>query len=95
MYLHTLRLWNWRKFSESQNGECGLEIEFNNGLNVIVGENDSGKTAIIDAIKTVLSTNNQDVNWVREEDFYEGSTSCLMQNKSIEYCNQNVRRLQT
>lgn len=75
MYLHSLRLWNWRKFSEGQNGECGVEIEFNNGLNVLVGENDSGKTAIIDAIKTVLSTNNQDVSWVTEQDFYEGSTS--------------------
>ncbi|WP_394234174.1 ATP-dependent endonuclease [Niallia oryzisoli] len=75
MYLHSMKLWNWRKFAEDQNGECGIEIEFNNGLNVIVGENDSGKTAIIDAIKTVLSTNNQDVNWVTEQDFYEGSTN--------------------
>jgi putative ATP-dependent endonuclease of the OLD family len=86
MYLHSLRLWNWRKFPEGQNGECGVEIEFNNGLNVIVGENDSGKTAIIDAIKTVLSTNNQDVNWITEQDFYEGSTNmkieCIFRNLS-------------
>ncbi|MFL8937439.1 ATP-dependent nuclease [Rossellomorea oryzaecorticis] len=75
MYLHSLKLWNWRQFSQEDNGECGVEIEFNSGLNVIVGENDSGKTAIIDAIKTVLSTNNQDVNWVTEQDFYENSTS--------------------
>ncbi|WP_416729337.1 ATP-dependent nuclease [Fictibacillus sp. JL2B1089] len=75
MYIHSLKLWNWRKFAERENGECGIEIEFNNGLNVIVGENDSGKTAIIDAIKTVLSTNNQDVNWITEQDFYEDSTS--------------------
>lgn len=86
MYLHSLKLWNWRKFSEGQNGECGVEIEFNKGLNVIVGENDSGKTAIIDAIKTVLSTNNQDVSWVTEQDFYVGSTSlkieCIFRNLS-------------
>lgn len=86
MYLHSLKLWNWRKFAQGQNGECGVEIEFNNGLNVIVGENDSGKTAIIDAIKTVLSTNNQDVNWVTELDFYEASTNmkieCIFRNLS-------------
>ncbi|WP_416148936.1 ATP-dependent nuclease [Salipaludibacillus sp. HK11] len=75
MYLDSLRLWNWRKFAEGQNGECGVEIQFNDALNVLVGENDSGKTAIIDAIKTVLSTNNQDLNWVTEDDFYEDSKS--------------------
>ncbi|MGF9957716.1 ATP-dependent nuclease [Bacillus mycoides] len=75
MYLHSLKLWNWRRFSQGYNEEPGIEIEFNNGLNVLVGENDSGKTAIIDAIKTVLGTNSQDVNWVTEQDFYEGSTS--------------------
>lgn len=86
MYLHSLRLWNWRKFSESENGEAGIEVEFNEGLNVLVGENDSGKTAIIDAIKTVLGTNSQDLNWVTEQDFYEGSTSlkieCVFQKLS-------------
>ncbi|MCY8377811.1 DNA replication and repair protein RecF [Bacillus licheniformis] len=86
MYIHSLRLWNWRKFSEGQNGECGVEVEFNKGLNIIVGENDSGKTAIIDAIKTVLSTNNQDVSWVTEQDFYVDSKSlkieCIFRNLS-------------
>lgn len=86
MYLHSLKLWNWRKFAANQNGDCGVEIEFNNGLNVIFGENDSGKTAIIDAIKTVLSTNNQEVNWLTEQDFYEGSTNmkieCIFRNLS-------------
>ncbi|MGM0939819.1 MAG: ATP-dependent nuclease [Bacillota bacterium] len=86
MYLQTLRLWNWRKFSESDNGEAGIEVEFNDGLNVLVGENDSGKTAIIDAIKTILGTNSQDFNWVTEQDFYEGSTSlkieCVFRNLS-------------
>lgn len=86
MYLQSLKLWNWRKFSESDNGEAGIEVEFNDGLNVLVGENDSGKTAIIDAIKTVLGTNSQDINWVTEQDFYEGSTSlkieCVFQKLS-------------
>ncbi|WP_391203243.1 ATP-dependent nuclease [Psychrobacillus sp. L4] len=88
MYLHSLRLWNWRKFGEGENGKCGIEMEFNNGLNVIVGENDAGKTAIIDAIKTVLSTNNQDTNWITEQDFHDGSNKikieCTFRNFSQE-----------
>lgn len=83
MYLQSLKLWNWRRFSESNGGEAGIEVEFNDGLNVLVGENDSGKTAIIDALKTVLGTNSQDYNWITEKDFYEESKSlkieCLFQ----------------
>jgi len=75
VYLHSLRLWNWRKFNSKENEECGVEVEFNSGLNILVGENDAGKTAIIDAIKAVLNTNNQDTNWITEQDFYVGSKS--------------------
>ncbi|MCY9004626.1 ATP-dependent nuclease [Peribacillus frigoritolerans] len=75
MYLHSLKLWNWRKFSECNDSGPGIEIEFQEGLNILVGENDSGKTAIIDAIKIVLGTNSHDLNWVTEQDFYEGSNS--------------------
>ncbi len=88
MYLHSLRLWNWRKFGVELDGKYGFEIEFNNGLNIIVGENDAGKTAIIDAIKTVLSTNNQDTNWVTEQDFHQESTKlkieCIFRSLSDE-----------
>lgn len=73
MYLHSLKLWNWRKFSEKDDKTAGIEVEFKQGLNILVGENDSGKTAIIDAIKMVLGTNSNDMNWITEQDFYEGS----------------------
>ena len=45
MYLQELRISNFRCFSEPQT------IEFSKGINVLVGENDSGKSAIIDAIR--------------------------------------------
>ncbi|MCY7433760.1 AAA family ATPase [Bacillus pumilus] len=87
MYLSSLKLWNWRKFSESTNGEAGIDIEFNDRLNILVGENDAGKTAIIDAIKTALGTNSNDVNWITEQDFYEGKTKlkieCIFQALSV------------
>ncbi len=48
-----------------------LELEFQKGLNVLIGENDSGKSAIIDAIKLVLNTHSYE--WVRvtENDFFQ------------------------
>ncbi|WP_217592119.1 ATP-dependent endonuclease [Cohnella sp. GbtcB17] len=70
MYLDTLNITNWRKFGERANEQPGLSITFNANLNVIVGENDSGKTAIIDAIKLGLNTNSQDSLWIRETDFF-------------------------
>jgi putative ATP-dependent endonuclease of the OLD family len=75
MYLHSLKLWNWRKYGEKENSQPGLEVEFNKGLNVLVGENDSGKTAIIDAIKLILGTNSNDLNWITEEDFFNGANT--------------------
>ncbi|BFT69510.1 ATP-dependent nuclease [Paenibacillus sp. P36] len=75
MYLNEVSIWNWRKFGERENGQPGVKISFNANLNVIVGENDSGKTAIIDAIKLGLNTNSQDSSWIRETDFHDSSKS--------------------
>ena len=52
MYLAELKIWNFRKFGqvETKDGILpGLHLEFNQDVNLLVGENDSGKTAIIDA----------------------------------------------
>lgn len=54
MFLSKVELSNWRRFSKKSDEEPGLTVEFSKGLNVLVGENDSGKTAIIDAIKVSL-----------------------------------------
>jgi len=71
MYLERIRIWNWRKYGINADLTPSIEIEFNKHLNVLVGENDSGKTAIIDAIKAGLGTNSQDVNWISESDFFD------------------------
>lgn len=64
MYLKAITLTNFRCFSETQT------IYLQKGLNVLVGENDSGKSAIMDAIRIVLGTTDQ--NWYHVElaDFY-------------------------
>lgn len=70
MYLSELKLWNFRKFGggdiltdKNEIRKPDLEVQFQNGLNVLIGENDSGKTAIIDAIKLVLKTHSTE--WIR------------------------------
>jgi len=73
MFLSKVELSNWRRFSKKSDEEPGLTVEFSKGLNVLVGENDSGKTAIIDAIKVSLGTNSSDSIWITEEDFSIGS----------------------
>ncbi|EPN4990527.1 AAA family ATPase [Vibrio vulnificus] len=63
MYLHCLKLENFRRYEQ-------LEVKFNAGLNLLVGENDSGKTAIVDAIKYVLNTQSYEYLRPCVEDFY-------------------------
>ncbi|MEP6361041.1 MAG: AAA family ATPase, partial [Balneola sp.] len=73
MYLSNIKLWNFRKFgSQDFNLDSpNLDLDFQPGLNVLIGENDSGKTAIVDAIKLVLKTHSYE--WIRYEfnDFFE------------------------
>lgn len=74
MYLSNIKLWNFRKFGsegEVNPGDPNLNLNFTKGLNVIIGENDSGKTAIVDAIKLVLKTHSQDYIKVEDRDFYK------------------------
>jgi putative ATP-dependent endonuclease of OLD family len=80
MYLSELKLWNFRKFGSSdiitdknEIRKPDLEVQFQNGLNVLIGENDSGKTTIIDAIKLVLKTHSTEWIRVNFEDFYEAN----------------------
>ena len=70
MFLSELKIWNFRKFGIGENGNSGLHLKFNPGLNLLVGENDSGKTTIIDAIKMVLFTQSYDYYRFEDEDFF-------------------------
>ena len=48
MYIKQLRVSGFKKFSH-------LEVDFSTGINVIVGDNDSGKSTILEAIVAVLN----------------------------------------
>ncbi len=69
MYIESLTLENFRCFSTK------TTIQFQKGLNVLVGENDSGKSSILDAIRIALGT--IDLSWYRVEtsDFSNEDTS--------------------
>lgn len=71
MYLSTLKLWNFRKYNEGPDGKPGLEIHFHNGVNILVGENDSGKTAVVDAIRYALKTQSGEFIQYDDKDFYQ------------------------
>ena len=66
----SVRIYNFRRF-KSTNDSPGLQITFHKGLNALVGENDSGKTAIIDALKLVLLTQSNEYIRPVDEDFYK------------------------
>ena len=71
MYLSTLKLWNFRKYCAGTNDAPGLVVNFREGVNVLIGENDSGKTAIVDAIRYVLRTQSGEFIQFDEKDFYQ------------------------
>ena len=76
MYLSELRLWNFRKYTNGDGvidvTKPHLTVPFTKGLNVLIGENDSGKTAIIDAIKLVTKTHSMEWIHLAETDFSSG-----------------------
>ena len=67
MHLVEIRIENFRLFGS---GDSALVLPFQAGLNVLVGENNSGKTAIADAIRFALGTTSQDYQRVTDEDFH-------------------------
>ena len=67
MYLSQLTVHNFRQFGD---GDAALDISFNSGVTALVGRNDSGKSAVIDAIRYALLTRDQEFVRVQPEDFH-------------------------
>lgn len=68
MFLSELRIENFRIFGE---GEQALVLPLQTGLTALVGENDAGKTAVIDALRLALGTRDQELFRVEETDFHQ------------------------
>ena len=69
MYLKRIRARNFRAFGD---GTTAPELNWglNPGLNILVGENDAGKTGIVDAIRQVLLTTSYESVRLYEQDFH-------------------------
>ena len=50
MYLERIKVRNFRCFNDN-----GIVANFRKGVNVIVGENNTGKSALIDALRIAFS----------------------------------------
>lgn len=74
MYLKRIRARNFRSFGDGTPAP-ELNWELNPGLNILVGENDAGKTGVVEAIRQVLLTTSYENVRLYEQDFHiHGST---------------------
>lgn len=71
MHLSQLTIRNFRQFGA---GDAELSIDLQPGVTALVGRNDSGKSALIDAIRYALLTRDQEFIRVQPEDFHIDAT---------------------
>ncbi len=74
MFVSEIHIRNFRLFED-------FKLALNPGLNLIVGENNSGKTGLIDAIRYTLTANSGDIVRVHDKDFRRGQNSFSIQVK--------------
>ena len=67
MYIAELRIENFRVFGD---GDASLILPLGPGLTALVGENESGKTAVIDALRLALGTADQEWFKLEDSDFH-------------------------
>lgn len=67
MYISSIKIENFRLFGA---GADAFQLSLKPGLTALVGENDSGKTAVIDALRFVLGTRDQETIRLELTDFH-------------------------
>lgn len=67
MYISQIRIENFRLFGA---GGDAFELSLKSGLTALVGENDAGKTAIVDALRFILGTRDQESLRLELTDFH-------------------------
>lgn len=69
MYVHRVSAVNFRVFGD-RSSSSHLDLMLHEGLNVLVGENDAGKTSIVDVMRYVLLTTSNDFLRIEDDDFH-------------------------
>ena len=67
MYISKIEIENFRCFGE---GEKRFVLPLSPGLTALLGENDAGKTAVIDALRFIFGTRDQEYYRVKDSDFH-------------------------
>lgn len=70
MHIAEIKIENFRLFGSA---DSAFLLPLNPGLTALVGENDAGKTAVVDALRLVLGTRDQDVLRVDPVDFHQAA----------------------
>lgn len=77
MHLKQIRAQNFRAFGDGKTAPQ-LDWTLSPGLNILIGENDAGKTAVVDAIRHILWTTSYEFVRLFEQDFHiQGHTRAL------------------
>ncbi|WP_282262345.1 AAA family ATPase [Stenotrophomonas sp. PS02301] len=74
MHLHSINAVNFRIFGDGKTAPK-LDWTLSPTLNILVGENDAGKSAIVDAIRHVLWTTSFEATRLQEQDFHVSGAS--------------------
>ena len=69
MHLQKVRAQNFRAFGDGKTAPQ-LDWTLSPGLNILIGENDAGKTAVVDAIRHILWTTSYEFVRLFEHDFH-------------------------
>ena len=80
MYIAEIHIENFRSFGA---GEHAFKLTLQPGLTALVGENDAGKTTVIDALRYVLGTRDQEQLRVDETDFHRSASGSIADQMSI------------
>ncbi len=78
MFLQNLKIKGFKNFSDE------FEIHFNKGLNILIGENAVGKSAIIDSIRHLLVEDEFGRTGIKEDDFNHPFISNSIHSKKIQ-----------
>lgn len=70
MYIAEISIENFRLFGTA---DRAFNLPLNPGLTALIGENDAGKSAIIDALRLVLGTRDQDILRLDPVDFHQAA----------------------
>ncbi len=79
MYLSKICITNFRTFNY-------IELDFNSGVNIIIGENNAGKSAIIDALRICLGYGKSEKDiYINESDLHINQNNPIERNKVIQF----------